>query len=156
MKQTAVEFLQEALSIHFTSEQERQFMGLFQQVLEMEKEQIIHAHEHGNSTYSVGVPYHIAAEEYYNETYKKNNMTAVEWLINEMHKREQGLIKTSYNHLFDAAKEMEKEQMIEFAEFVATYADKNKNHKGEMLHAKSKYDESERTLDLLKIFTNRG
>jgi hypothetical protein len=85
MKQTAVEFLQEALSIHFTSEQERQFMGLFQQVLDMEKE-----------------------------------------------------------------------QMIEFAEFVATYTEKNKNYKGKMLHAKSKYDEAERTSDLLEIFTNRG
>lgn len=41
-------------------------------------------------------------------------MTAVEWLINEMHKKEQGLIKTSYNHLFDKAKEMEKKQMFEY------------------------------------------
>lgn len=36
--------------------------------------------------------------------------TAVEWLINEMHKKEQGLIETSYNHLFDKAKEMENKQ----------------------------------------------
>ena len=36
--------------------------------------------------------------------------TPVEWLINEMHKKEQGLIETSYNHLFDQAKEMENEQ----------------------------------------------
>ena len=36
--------------------------------------------------------------------------SAVEWLINEMHKKEQGLIETSYNHLFDKAKEMEKKQ----------------------------------------------
>jgi len=40
MKQTAVEFLQEALSIHFTHEQEMQFIGLFNQALDMEKEQI--------------------------------------------------------------------------------------------------------------------
>ena len=39
--------------------------------------------------------------------------TAVEWLINEMHKKEQGLIETSYNHLFDQAKEMEKQQIID-------------------------------------------
>ena len=38
--------------------------------------------------------------------------TAVEWLINEMHKKEQGLIETSYNHLFDQAKEMEKKQLF--------------------------------------------
>jgi len=47
---------------------------------------------------------------------------------------------------------MEKEQMINFAEFVATYPDKNTNINGEMLHAKSKYDGAERTIDLLEIF----
>lgn len=45
-----------------------------------------------------------------------------------------------------------KEDMINFAEFVATYQDKNKNYKGEMLHAKSKYDGAERTIDLLEIW----
>ena len=44
------------------------------------------------------------------------------------------------------------EDMIEFAEFVATYPDKNKNVNGEMLHAKSKYDGAERTIDLLETF----
>ena len=44
------------------------------------------------------------------------------------------------------------EDVIEFAEFVAKYTDKNKNHKGEMLHAKSKYDGSERTKDLLQLW----
>jgi aspartate carbamoyltransferase regulatory subunit len=39
MKQTAVEWLQEALSLTF--EQEMQFEGLFQQSKEMEKQQII-------------------------------------------------------------------------------------------------------------------
>jgi hypothetical protein len=43
MKQTAVEWLQEALSIHLTFEQQMQFEGLFQQAKEMEKEQIIDA-----------------------------------------------------------------------------------------------------------------
>jgi hypothetical protein len=38
---TAVEFLQEALSIHFTHEQEMQFIGLFHQALEMEKQQML-------------------------------------------------------------------------------------------------------------------
>ena len=47
---------------------------------------------------------------------------------------------------------MEKEQMINFAEFVATYPDKNININGEMLHAKSKYDGAERTVDLLKEY----
>lgn len=42
--------------------------------------------------------------------------------------------------------------MIAFAEYVATYPDKNKNVYGEMLHAKSKYDGAERTTDLLETF----
>jgi hypothetical protein len=44
------------------------------------------------------------------------------------------------------------EDMISFAEFVATYLDKNRNVNGEMLHAKSKYDGAERTIDLLKQY----
>ena len=44
------------------------------------------------------------------------------------------------------------ENMISFAEFVATYLDKNRNVNGEMLHAKSKYDGAERTIDLLKQY----
>ena len=47
------------------------------------------------------------------------------------------------------------EDMIRFAEFVATHPDKNKNVYGEMLHAKSKYDDSERTIDLLEQFKNK-
>jgi hypothetical protein len=49
-------------------------------------------------------------------------------------------------------KRYSEEDMINFAEFVATYQDKNKNYKGEMLHAKSKYDGAERTIDLLEIW----
>jgi len=64
MKQTAVEFLQQALSIHFTYEQEMQFIGLFNQVLEMEKEQIIMAYETGDK-YKFEIP----GEQYYNQTY---------------------------------------------------------------------------------------
>ena len=44
------------------------------------------------------------------------------------------------------------EDMISFAEFVATYTDKNRNVHGQMLHAKSKYDGAERTVDLFKIW----
>jgi hypothetical protein len=50
------------------------------------------------------------------------------------------------------AETIEKEQMCSFAEFVATYPDKNNNYLGEMLHAKSKYDGAERTIDLLETF----
>jgi len=42
------------------------------------------------------------------------------------------------------------EDMIEFAEFIMLYPYKNKNYLGQILHAKSKYDETERTIDLFK------
>ena len=76
--------------------------------------------------------------------------TAVECLINE-------LILEGFNVpkvFYDKAKKMETEQMCDFADFVATYTDKNKNVNGEMLHAKSKYDGAERTIDLLKEYKN--
>lgn len=59
--------------------------------------------------------------------------------------------KQFVNH-FHKYLEIEREQMINFAEFVARYSDKNKNVNGEMLHAKSKYDGAERTVDLLETF----
>jgi L-lactate utilization protein LutB len=73
------------------------------------------------------------------------NLTAVEWLVKELNLE-------GYDYTVKQAKEMEKEQMIKFAEFVATYSDKNKNVNGEMLHAKSKYDGAERTVDLLLTY----
>jgi len=77
--------------------------------------------------------------------------TAVEWLIIQMHTHWTNEDVT-FQTLLEQAKEMEKEQMINFAEFVATYPNKNKNTNGNILHAKSKYDGTERTIDLLLIF----
>lgn len=74
--------------------------------------------------------------------------TAVEWLEIQLFKKQGKFNKSD----IDQAKEMENEQMINFAEFVATYPDKNININGEMLHAKSKYDGAERTIDLLKEY----
>ena len=88
--------------------------------------------------------------------------TAVEWLAWEIGGLDTGV---SYHHFakkVEEAKEMEKEQqgyseedMISFAEFVATYPDKNKNVNGQILHAKSKYDGAERTVDLLEQFKKK-
>ena len=75
-------------------------------------------------------------------------MTAIEWLEKRFYFTKGQLIDID----FEKAKAMEKEQMCSFAEFVATYPDKNININGEMLHAKSKYDGAERTIDLLEIF----
>ena len=76
--------------------------------------------------------------------------TAVEWLY-------ENILLTpldirEINKCLEQAKAMEKEKMINFAEFVATYPDKNTNINGEMLHAKSKYDGAERTIDLLNQY----
>jgi len=68
MKQTAVNFLYEFVLLKLTYEQQAQFEGLFQQAIQMEKEQIIRAHlmarcyDTKNSV--------IEAEQYYNETFK--------------------------------------------------------------------------------------
>jgi hypothetical protein len=56
--------------------------------------------------------------------------------------------------IIQQAKAMEKEQMISFAEYVARYPDKNRNYLGQMLHARSKYDEANRTVDLLEQYYN--
>jgi len=85
--------------------------------------------------------------------------TAIEWLIEQMFKQgyfdgNKPLTFTNLDHLQQQAKEMEKQQMCEFAEYVATYPDKNRNVNGEMLHAKSKYDGAERTIDLLEQYYN--
>jgi hypothetical protein len=76
--------------------------------------------------------------------------TAVEWFIDQLPIR----IVNMYHKEIEQAKQMEKEQMIRFAEFVASYPDKNRNYLGEMLHAKSKYDGAEITVDLLEEYYN--
>jgi hypothetical protein len=66
-KQTAVEWLQEAISKKLSSEISPSFLDLFDQAKEMEKEQIIDAANkllyHGTG------PGDTAAEQYYNETF---------------------------------------------------------------------------------------
>ena len=78
--------------------------------------------------------------------------SAVDWLVEKL--KSQGLLIGEIDNLVAVkqAKEMEKEQMCGFAEFVATYSDKNQNYLGDMLHAKSKYDGAERTIDLLEQY----
>lgn len=78
--------------------------------------------------------------------------TAVEWLMQQLPTIDK--YDPYYQDLFTQAKAMEKEQMCDFAEFVATYSDKNKNYLGDMLHAKSKYDGAERTINLLEEYYN--
>lgn len=78
--------------------------------------------------------------------------TAVEYIKEKLLGNEYWFEDMTFDQIIDQAKAMEREQMVAFAEFVATYPDKNENYLGEMLHAKSKYDGAERTLDLLETF----
>lgn len=89
-------------------------------------------------------------EEFYREACLKQ--TAVEYIKEKLLCDEYWYENMTFEQIFEQAKEMEREQMLAFAEFVATYPDKNININGEMLHAKSKYDGAERTIDLLEIF----
>ena len=81
----------------------------------------------------------------------ENKQTAVEWLVEQL-ENHNGVTRPAFENVIQQAKAMEKEQMVNFAEFVATYPDKNTNINGEMLHAKSKYDGAERTIDLLNQY----
>jgi len=81
--------------------------------------------------------------------------TAVQWLIEMINYTSKDTYSAMMNSdFFNQAKEMEKEQMVDFAEFVAKYPDKNRNYLNQMLHAKSKYDGAERTIDLLEQYQN--
>ena len=67
---TAVEFLQEALYLHLTLDQQMQFEGLFQQALQIEKEQIMDAYWDGGKDIPLTEK---TCEIYYNNIYKEIN-----------------------------------------------------------------------------------
>jgi hypothetical protein len=68
-QQTAVEFLKEALSIHFTFDEKMRFEGLFQQAKEMEKEQIVDAYQQGFNNAYFSNP--LSKEQYYKENFNQ-------------------------------------------------------------------------------------
>ena len=67
--QTAVIWLQEALSLHLTHEQKVQFEGLFQQAIEMERDQIIEAHDAAYIAMNLAFRGFDRSVEYYEKTY---------------------------------------------------------------------------------------
>ena len=69
MNQTAVRWLQEALSLHLSDEQKVQFEGLFQQAIEMEKEQIIWAYDDAYISMNLAFRGFDRSLEYYEKTY---------------------------------------------------------------------------------------
>ena len=95
-----------------------------------------------------------------NEYCKHDIISAINFGAKWQHQQSVDLSNVNANNITTAStqnqtlwKEMySEEDMVKFAEFVATYPDKNRNANGEMLHAKSKYDGAERTIDLLKQY----
>jgi NAD(P)H-dependent flavin oxidoreductase YrpB (nitropropane dioxygenase family) len=69
-KQTAVQWLQECLSLHLTHEQQMQFEGLFQQANDMARHQVMEGHIIGLIN-EVKKDVITQAKEYYNETYEQ-------------------------------------------------------------------------------------
>jgi predicted S18 family serine protease len=86
----------------------------------------------------------------------ENKQTALDWLEEFLNSHcNPSVCNVEYSDFklaIEKAKQMEKEQMLQFAEYVAKYPNKNKNYLGEILHSKSKYDDSERTIDLLNEY----
>jgi hypothetical protein len=72
------------------------------------------------------------------------------WDKDEESKKETS--EESSENKWQAERMYSEEDMIDFAEYVASYSDKNRNIHNQMLHAKSKYDGAERTIDLLEIW----
>lgn len=70
-KQTAVAWLQESMDSHLTHEQKMQFEGLFQQAIDMERQQIKDAHMNGFAD-AFGWPDKQDSTDYYNKNYGKN------------------------------------------------------------------------------------
>lgn len=68
---TAVEFLFKNMTLYVSNENEDVFNKLFEQALEIEKQQIIDAA--ANHCYPTCELAKIDAENYYNETYKKDS-----------------------------------------------------------------------------------
>jgi hypothetical protein len=70
-KQTAVEWLQEAMSNKLSSEIGPYFLDLFEQAQEIEKEQIIEAYRDGRTDQQTRVPkfYNRSSAIYYTSTY---------------------------------------------------------------------------------------
>ena len=70
--QTAVEWLQEALSLHLSFDQKVQFEGLFQQAKEMERDQIIEAHDAAWIAMNLAFRGFDRSVEYYEKTYSRH------------------------------------------------------------------------------------
>ena len=71
-KQTAVEWLQEAMSKKLSSEIGPYFLDLFEQAKAMERDQIVNAYRDGRTDQSTRVPkfYNRSSSIYYTSTYK--------------------------------------------------------------------------------------
>jgi len=88
---------------------------------------------------------------------KQETLEEASWKYNPLKKLDGEFIRHAFKEgaKWQQERMYSEEDMIRFAEFVATHPDKNKNVHGQMLHAKSKYDGAERTIDLLEQFKKK-
>ena len=114
MKQTAVEWLQQALEdTILTHEQIMQTVGLFEQAKDIDAERAYDIYEKwfwDNLPSKSSSEGKLSQKEFYNR-YFKMKQTAVEWLIGQLYAPCRGIP----SHIIEQAKEMEKEQMVDFA-----------------------------------------
>jgi hypothetical protein len=113
MKQTAVEWLQQALEdTILTHEQIMQTIGLFEQAKDIDAERAYDIYEKwfwDNLPSKSSSEGKLSQKEFYNR-YFKMKQTAVEWLIGQLYAPCRGIP----SHIIEQAKEMEKEQMIDW------------------------------------------
>jgi len=128
MKQTAVEWLQQALEdTILTHEQIMQTTGLFEQAKDIDAERAYDIYEKwfwDNLPSKSSSEGKLSQKEFYNR-YFKMKQTAVEWLVEQLVELDKQLdgrrknddatvLKLNPTKLFEQAKEMEKEQMIDW------------------------------------------
>jgi aminoglycoside phosphotransferase family enzyme len=70
-QQMAVEWLQQALTLHLTDDQKNQFEGLFQQAIEMNKDQIIDAFDMAYIQMNLAFRGYDRSVDYFNKTYSE-------------------------------------------------------------------------------------
>lgn len=82
---------------------------------------------------------------------KQETLEEASWRYNPVKKLDGEFIRQAFKEgaKWQGETMYSEEDMIAFAEYVATYPNKNRNIHYEILHAKSKYDGAERTIDLL-------
>ena len=117
MKKTAIEFLISKIESNSNpSLTQKELKESIEQAKEMERKQIIDAYKQGQFEFDGDMIRESHAEQYYNETFKKQTMkqTAIEFLISKIESNSNpSLTQEELKESIQQAKEMEKQQIID-------------------------------------------